>query len=497
MRGVMFQGTASDVGKSLIATAFCRLLVQKGFKPAPFKSQNVSNNSYVTADGKEIGRAQGLQAEACGLEALPVMNPILLKPSGSGQSEVVLMGERQDTISGMAYRDRYYESAIEWIGASLEQLSRIADTIIIEGAGSPVEMNLKQKEVVNMKVAELADVPVILVADIHRGGLFASVVGTLELLEAQERERVKGIIVNKFRGDPALFKEGVQWLEKRTGIPVLAVLPYIDHQLEGEDSLSLAERFSSYEKKDIDIAAIKLPYLSNYSDMEPFLAEKDTAVRWVERAEELGCPDAVVLPGTKSTFHDLRFLKTSGLAERIIQYVEQGGTIAGLCGGYQLLGRTLTDPHGYDSGTANSSAKGLGLIPGDTCFFDKKTTKRLAGRLAEQPEIYLNGYEIHIGQTKLEESSPFIRKEDGGEEGYYARNGRVIGTYMHHLFHNDAWRSEWLNRMRRKKGLPLRQVNRLEQKQKVFDQLAGHLERYLDWKQFLKILRMSERKTGQ
>ncbi|KAB7705375.1 cobyric acid synthase [Bacillus aerolatus] len=283
MKGVMIQGTASDAGKSLVATALCRLLVQKGFRPAPFKSQNVTNNSYVTDDGKEIGKAQVLQAEACNIEASPEMNPILLKPSGSGRSEVIWLGEQMEVILGMEYREQYYERAVKTIRQSLETLSRQADFLVIEGAGSPVEMNLKHREVVNMKVAELADVPVILIADINRGGLFASVIGTLELLEPDERKRVKGLIVNKFHGDPALFDEGKQWLEERTGIPVLAVLPYLaDHQLEEEDALSLTNRPSSSgrepEKEQTIMKEKEETYnqlaghLQEYLDWEKFLS---------------------------------------------------------------------------------------------------------------------------------------------------------------------------------------------------------------------------------
>ncbi|MFK2826114.1 cobyric acid synthase [Bacillus sp. B190/17] len=276
MNGIMIQGTASDVGKSFIVTALCRLLVQKGFQPAPFKSQNVTNNSYVTGDGKEIGTAQVLQAEACKINVGPEMNPILLKPSGSGRSEVIWLGERIERISGFTYRKQYYEKAITVIKQSLERLSSKADFLVIEGAGSPVEMNLKKNEVVNMKVAELADVPVIMVADIRRGGVFASIVGTLELLDPYERARVKGIIINKFHGEPALFDEGKQWIEERTGIPVLAVLPYLaDHQLEEEDALAGERKVEKEQKimKDKEETYNQLAdHLQKYLDWEQLLS---------------------------------------------------------------------------------------------------------------------------------------------------------------------------------------------------------------------------------
>lgn len=289
MKGIMIQGTASDVGKSLIVTALCRLLLQKGFQPAPFKSQNVTNYAYITDDGKELGKAQVLQAEACGLEPLPEMNPILLKPAKPGRSEVVWLGERIEVISGMKYRERYYDKAVETIQHSLETLRQLSNFIVIEGAGSPVEMNLKDREVVNMKVAELADVPVILVADVQRGGLFASVIGTLALLEPHERSRVKGLIINKFHGDPLLFEEGKQWLEDHTGVPVLAVLPYLaDHQLEEEDALSpptnkrqQAEQTLMNDKETTynQLAA----HLQKYLDWKRFMAIVDEGERETTR----------------------------------------------------------------------------------------------------------------------------------------------------------------------------------------------------------------------
>ncbi|MBM7649551.1 adenosylcobyric acid synthase [Bacillus ectoiniformans] len=499
MKGVMIQGTASDAGKSFIATALCRLLKQKGFHPVPFKSQNVSNNSYVTADGKEIGRAQGLQAEACGLEAIPEMNPILLKPSANGQSEIVWLGERKDTVSGLAYRKTYYEQAVKVITESLHYLEKENRFLVIEGAGSPVEMNLKTKELVNMKIAEMADVPVILTADINRGGLFASVIGTLELLEPQERSRVKGIIINKFHGDPHFFEDGKLWLEERTGIPVLAILPYLpDHHLEAEDSLSLAERFHANVRKPIDVAVIQLPYLSNYSDIEPFLYEEDTSIRWVQQAEEFGAPDALIIPGTKSTLHDLAFLKDSGLMNCIQQYAESGGIIAGLCGGFQMLGEYLTDPDGYDSGMAGRIEKGAGLIPAYTVFYSDKTTIRVKGKVPSHVtgnEIPVEGFEIHMGQTLLHSSPPFIVREDGSGEGYASPDGRIIGTYLHHVFHSDSFRSDWLNRIRQEKGLPLHssQVNR--DKQNAFDQIAEHLEKHLNWERFLGIIEEDKKDT--
>lgn len=481
MRGIMIQGTSSDAGKSFVATALCRLLLKKGYQPVPFKPQNVSNNSYVTADGKEIGRAQGLQAEASGMEAAAFMNPLLLKPSGNGSSEVILFGERLDVVSGMDYRTTYYERAVEAIQSGLLEAEKHGNVLVIEGAGSPVEMNLKKREVVNMKTAELADVPVILVADIDRGGLFASVVGTLALLEEEERKRVKGLIVNRFHGDPAHFEDGKKWLENYTGIPVLAVLPFMPgHALEGEDSLSIQDIRRPHAA--IDLAVIRLPYVSNGSDIEPFAVEEDVNVRWVQTAEALGQPDAIIIPGTKSTCADLQFLIETGLAEKISTYAANGGTVIGLCGGYQLMGRSLLDPEGSDTGVAGFVTNGLGLIPADTTFDKQKTVIRTSGR-AEG--IDLAGYEIHFGQTKVD-GEPFLTNGDD-EEGYRSKDGRISGTYLHHLFYNDRFRAAWLNRIRAAKGLAEKgpaNTNR----DAAYDAIAVHLDEHLDWPGFKAIL---------
>ena len=481
MRGIMIQGTSSDAGKSFVATALCRLLLQKGYQPVPFKPQNVSNNSYVTAEGKEIGRAQGLQAEAAGLEASPFMNPLLLKPSGNGSSEIVLFGERLEVMSGMEYRKSYYEQAVAAIQTGLTEAAKLGDTLVIEGAGSPVEMNLKKREVVNMKTAELADVPVLLIADIDRGGLFASVVGTIALLEDEERKRVKGIIVNRFHGDPSYFEDGKRWLEDYTGIPVLAVLPFMpEHTLEGEDSRSI--RDVRHAQADIDIAVIRLPYVSNGSDIEPFALEEDVNVRWVQTAEAFGRPDAVIIPGTKSTLADLQFLKQTGLAAKIDVLAQNGGTVIGLCGGFQLMGKTIFDPDGSDTGVAGSIEDGLGLIPADTVFQKKKTIIRTKGMAAGIP---LSGYEIHFGQT-IVDGMPFLTDGDH-RDGYRSHDGRICGTYLHHLFYNDVFRADWLNRIRREKGLDVRPPVVLN-RDSTYDAIAAHLEKHLDWPVFEAIL---------
>jgi adenosylcobyric acid synthase len=491
MKGVMIQGTASDVGKSLVVTALCRLFALEGKKAAPFKSQNMSNNSYVTLDGKEIGRAQGIQAEAARTEATVWMNPILLKPRSDQHSEVVYLGKALETLSGRAYRDGFYDRGIEVIKESLQHLQEEHDYIVIEGAGSPVEINLRDRELVNMKVAELADVPVFLVADIDRGGVFASIVGTLELLDESERNRVKGIIINKFRGDPTLFEAGINWLEEKTGVPVLGVLPFIEnHMIDGEDSLSIQTNRAG--NGDIEIAVIHLPYISNYSDIEPFYDEKDVTVRFIKSPTQFGRPDAVIIPGTKSTTNDLEYLMKTGLAETLIQYVKNGGKIVGICGGYQMLGQEIIDVAGTDTGIAGNRIEGLGLIPGITTFKEEKETVRARGSLHEVTGLKgsIDGFEIHLGITELfDNARPFLLLEGGKKEGYYSPNGQIIGTYVHHLFHNDEWRNTWLNQLREGKNLPAKTVvYRRELKEEKYNELAHELKKHMNWEKVKSIV---------
>jgi adenosylcobyric acid synthase len=495
MKGVMIQGTASDVGKSLIVTALCRMFANDGVKVVPFKSQNMSNNSYVTKDGKEIGRAQGIQAEAAKIEATVWMNPILLKPRSNQDSEIVYLGKSLKTLSGRGYRDSFYEKGIDVIKKSLEHLSSEYELVVIEGAGSPVEINLKDRELVNMKVAELADVPVILVADIDRGGVFASIVGTLELLEPDERQRVAGIIINKFRGDISLFEDGIHWLEKKTGIPVLGVLPYVEnHMIDGEDSLSLNNQFSSRKKGNLDIAVIHLPFVSNYSDLEPFLYDEDVSIRWVKQFSDFGNPDAVIIPGTKSTINDLNTLRDRQLDILIQKHIEQGGYVVGICGGYQILGEEIIDEMGSDTGIANKSVAGLGWIPARTTFYDEKETVRAAGVYHENTGLITNGklegYEIHLGKTVLhQQGCSFLVLENGKEEGYYGKNGQIIGTYLHHLFHNDEWRNYWLNMIRKSKGLNSKETIYIsEYKDKRYDEIAGKMRAHLNFEQLNDII---------
>lgn len=495
MKGIMIQGTASDVGKSLIVTAMCRILANEGVKVAPFKSQNMSNNSYVTQDGKEIGRAQGIQAEAAKIEPSVWMNPILLKPRSDQHAEIVYLGKAIETLSGRGYRDHFYEQGLAVIKESLHRLTDEFDVIVIEGAGSPVEINLKDRELVNMKVAELADVPVVLVADIDRGGVFASIIGTLELMESKERQRVVGVIINKFRGDITLFEDGVQWLEEKTGVPVLGVLPFVEnHMIDGEDSLSIRTQFSNQNKGIVDIAVIHLPFISNYSDLEPFLYEEDVSLRWVNHASEFGQPDAIIIPGTKSTISDLNTIKEKQLDSLIQKHVSKGGFVVGICGGYQILGEEVIDEDGSDTGIPNLKVKGIGSIPAITTFYKEKETNRVTGQYHKDTGLLTNhpleGYEIHLGKTIFsKKGSPFLTLASGEEDGYFANDGQIIGTYIHHLFHNDEWRNSWLNMIRKRNGLPPERIRFInEYKDKRFDMIASEMKSHLNWEQISNII---------
>ncbi|WP_397376576.1 cobyric acid synthase [Paenibacillus sp. p3-SID1389] len=513
---LMVQGTASDVGKSVIVTALCRIFAQDGLRPAPFKSQNMALNSYVTADGQEIGRAQGIQAEACGIAATTDMNPVLIKPTGDMHSQIVVHGRPYRHLSASDYREEFLPKAKPLV---MEALSRLRDKhgiVVIEGAGSPAEINLKQRDIVNMNLAEWADAPVILVGDIDRGGVFAFLVGTLELLEPHERARVKGFIINKFRGDLSLLQPGLDWLEQRTGIPVLGVLPFLpDLDIEAEDSVVLDTYPAHPEQapsKELDIAVIRYPHISNFTDFDPLAAEPDVSLRYVSKLSELGHPDAVILPGTKDTISDLEFLRRQGLAEAICSLIEEETRtqLVGICGGYQMLGEQLHDPEGVESNEPRS-ALGLGLLHLATTFLPGKKTVRVHGYTCEDQPISLHsknrrlpisGYEIHAGSTQqLRDTRPLFMLRVNEEpvqgsgtapeleqaetqthpEGAARADGRVFGTYLHGVFHNDAWRRAWLDGLRTSKGLEPLSVTFVSssRKEEAFDRLAEQVRRHL------------------
>ncbi|SDC00844.1 L-threonine O-3-phosphate decarboxylase /adenosylcobyric acid synthase (glutamine-hydrolysing) [Paenibacillus sp. UNCCL117] len=524
---IMLQGTASDVGKSLLTAALCRILLQDGCRVAPFKSQNMSLNSYVTPDGKEIGRAQGMQADACRIAATTDMNPILLKPKKDMVSQVVVHGKPYRDLDARTYREKYLPEAETVVKEALGRLRQSVDVVVMEGAGSPAEVNLKSRDIVNMRLAGWADAPVLLVADIDRGGVFASLVGTLDILTEEERARVKGFVINKFRGDVTLLKPGLDWLEARTGKPVLGVVPYLpDLGLEDEDSASLDRRLAEEQTKSLaaegrsseadgpklDIAVIRHPRLSNFTDIDPLLQEPDVRIRFVTKAAEFGHPDAVILPGSKNTVDDLLQLREAGLDREIVRLAAAGGWVVGICAGYQMLGRRLLDPELVESGLAELS--GLGLLPAETVFAADKRTVRAEGRTslyaAPGSHYPITGYEIHMGRTSFLEpvEHPFILKPEPGElegesgtgegkpEGDYPQDrkgqlahdgivtgdGRIWGTYLHGIMHNDDFRRAFLNRIRAGKGLaPLEpELRFLERREAAFDRLAEHVRGSLD-----------------
>lgn len=506
-RTIMVQGTASDVGKSLVTAALCRLFTQDGWQTAPFKSQNMSNNSYVTWDGKEIGRAQGMQADACGVQATTDMNPILLKPTKEMSSQVVVHGKPLREYEAREYRESYLPTAGGIARDALGRLREAFDIVVLEGAGSPAEINLKDRDIVNMRMAAWADAPVILVADIDRGGVFASIVGTIELLEPEERDRIRGVIINKFRGDVSLLRPGLDWLEERTGKPVIGVLPWLPGlELEAEDSLSLERGIepdiaesTSMGNCDLrtsgrlDIAIVRLPRIANFTDADPLRFEEDVTIRFVEKPSQWGAPDAVIIPGSKNTLEDLAWLRTQGLAELFLQHVESGGWAAGLCGGYEMLGKKLLDPLHTESEL--EKAEGLGVFPFEVIFTEEKRTLRVegCGSLLDPPlAMPVEGYEIHMGRVKWLEPAgrrPFqIRMkladqaEPLSDEGAMTPDGRVWGTFIHGIMHNDDLRRQWLNAIRGSKGwnpLPAKLRFRAR-REEAFDRLAACARAHLN-----------------
>jgi adenosylcobyric acid synthase len=347
MKAIMVVGTTSHAGKSLIVTALCRILSRRGWRVSPFKGQNMALNAYVTPNGGEIGHAQAVQAWAAGVMPCVEMNPILLKPQGDMTSQVILMGKAVGQVSASDYYEQYFTQGWQAIEASLRYLTNEFDLIVCEGAGSPAEINLKHRDLTNMRVALHLNAPTLLVVDIDRGGAFAHVVGTLELLDPEERALIKGVVINKFRGQRSLLQPGITWLEERTGIPVVGVIPWMEELFPAEDSLDLLER--SFKKKpasELTIAVIRLPRISNFTDFDPLEAEPSVTVKYITPTQSLGHPDAVILPGTKTTIPDLMLLQKTGMAAEIQSYAAAGGTVLGICGGFQMLGKTLADPEG-------------------------------------------------------------------------------------------------------------------------------------------------------
>jgi adenosylcobyric acid synthase len=460
----MFQGTGSSVGKSLLTTAFCRLFARAGYRVAPFKSQNMALNSSVTVDGGEIGRAQAAQAEAAGVEPTVDMNPILLKPEADHRAQVVVRGRPVARLGFGEYR-RMTPALLGVIRESLERLRRDHDLVLIEGAGSPAEINLREDEIVNMRVAHLAEAPVLLVGDIDRGGVFAAFVGTLALLPTEDRARVAGFLVNKLRGDAALLAPGLDELAARTGVPVLGVVPYIAESLvPAEDSLDLDALEGTRGPGVLTLAVARLPRIANFDDFEPLAREPGVRIRLARAPGDLEGADLIVLPGSKSTAEDLDWLRRSGLAAAVTAAAAAGRPVLGICGGFQMLGAAMHDPDGVESDARTTP--GLGLLPAETWLERGKTTVRVRGRVAAAPGLFaaaagapIEAYEIHAGRTAVGTARrPFEIDERqgavaGDRDGAVSAAGTVVGTYLHGLFANDALRRALLVHLAARRGL--------------------------------------------
>lgn len=494
-RTLMVQGTASSVGKSLLVTALCRLFAREGFRVAPFKAQNMALNSFVTPDGGEIGRAQAVQAEAAGIVPTVDVNPVLLKPEGDGHCQVVVLGKPIARMSAAEYHARKPELR-RIVGECLERLRSRHDLVVIEGAGSPAEVNLKDRDIVNMSVARAADAPVLLVGDIDRGGVFAAFVGTLELLEPDERSRIAAFVVNRFRGDVALLEPGLEFLERRTGVPVLGVLPYIAAlRIAEEDSVALEERARRPRggRNALDVAVVRFPRISNYDDFDPLEHEAGVAVRFVETEEEAHGADLLILPGTKCTAADLAWLRERGLARVVEERARSGEPVLGICGGFQMLGERIEDPFGVES--REPRVPGLGLFAIRTVFERTKVAAQVRARVRSPSFLAddrarggeVSGYEIHMGSVERlgDTPAPFEIVARNGTatrlaDGAIGAGGAVVGTLIHGLFENDAVRRSLLRALRKRRGLLDAGSGRIPSREAEYDRLADFAAEHLD-----------------
>ena len=501
---IMMMGTSSHVGKSILATAMCRILYRKGRKVVPFKAQNMALNSYVTRDGDEMGRAQVAQAEAAGMEPMVDMNPVLLKPTGNAASQVIIMGKPVGNMSAREYHRGYSLKAFDAVKEALGRLDKEYDTIVIEGAGSPAEINLKANDIVNMRVAKYLQAPVLLIADIDRGGALASLVGTLELLDEEERALVKGLVINKFRGDVTLLTPAIDFLEEKTGKPVLGVVPHIEQMgIDDEDSVSLEEKQAVPTDGDVRIAVIQTPKISNFTDFDALAHEKDVALYYVKAVEDLGEPDVIMLPGSKNTTEDMLYLGKSGLGEKILAHAKAGKAVIGICGGYQMLGEVIRDPQHTES--QNDEAAGLGLLGMETVFASEKLTSQVVAQCQDLHFMgqsisadNLQGYEIHMGHTAFTREAdkhPFTVCQRRGtvcasQEGTANAAGNVFGTYIHGVFDNDVFRRSVLNAIRHSKGLEALANTRnvMAEKQQAYEHLADVVENALDMEKLYQIM---------
>ncbi len=483
-KSIMLQGTMSNVGKSFLTAALCRIFKREGYSVAPFKSQNMALNSFITEDGSEIGRAQALQAQAAGIEPSALMNPILLKPTTDVGSQVIVNGRVRGNMRAMDYF-RHKRELIPDIMAAYDTLAERHDIIVIEGAGSPVELNLKADDIVNMGLAELTKSPVLLVGDIDRGGVFAQLIGTLDLLEPRERDMVKALVVNRFRGDIRLFSDGITILNERSGKPVAGVVPYTSVDLEDEDSLSdklLRETGDGL----IDIAVIRLPKISNFTDADVFRQYEDVSVRFVSRPSRLGQPDLIIIPGSKSTIADMRYMRESGMEKAVLGCAAEGVPVFGICGGYQMMGKTVSDPAGSECG---GSIEGMGLLDCDTVFSAEKRQTRVSGRFLEAEGFFsclsgaeFYGYEIHMGRT---EQRGEALTDLGG-----SFSGNAAGCYVHGVFDSGEVSGKIVEALFAAKGMPrsVKRTDRGAYREGQLDLLADAVENSLDMALIHRIL---------
>ncbi len=490
---LMVLGTTSGCGKSLMTTAICRVLRRNGERPIPFKGQNMSNNAWVDESCGEMAYSQALQAWAAGVTPNCAMNPILLKPKGDGSSEVIHLGRSV----GITKAENYYQ---DWFlpgwnvirKALLELNSFYGDSrFVLEGAGSPVEVNLQKRDLTNLRLAQFLNAKCILVADIERGGVFAQLIGTLSLLTKSERKLIKGILINKFRGNISLFDEGRSWLEDKTGIPVLGVMPWLNDVYPPEDSLDLFERKVIKTSAEIEIAVIKLSHISNFSDLDPLESEPSIQLKWIDSGASLGSPDCVIIPGSKQTLKDLEFIKKSGLDGKLNAYLKNGGHVFAICGGMQILGHTLSDPENLEGcGTRSkySSYSGLDLIPVKTIFKPYKNLIKREISVDWPKKLQIKGFEIHHGLTEpIDGCCPNLQPiSSEGNVGWFMKteyNSYIVGTYLHGIFDNGIWRRTWINMLREKKGLPRLDVNLSDYskyRNDILDKLANVFEHNID-----------------
>jgi len=490
---IMVLGTSSGAGKSLTVTAICRILKNSGEEPIPFKGQNMSNNAWVDWNGGEMAYSQALQAFACGISPSSEMNPILLKPQGNSTSEVIHLGKSIGITTAKNYYKDWFVPGWEVIKKSLNSIYQRNPNsrLVVEGAGSPVEMNLIHRDLTNLKVAKYLNANCILITDIERGGVFAQIIGTLELMKPEEKKLIKGIIINRFRGDISLFEAGKKWIESKTQIPVIGIIPWLNDTFPPEDSLDLLEKKAHITNPEIKVGIIKLPSISNFSDFDPLENEESILIEWIRESQNLGKYDFIILPGSKQTIKDQIFLENSGLSQDIRNYANYKGNIIGICGGLQMLGTTLEDPY-FKEGSKNHSEqkiKGIGLLPLKTTFSEKKLTRQINSESLWPCQSKINGFEIHNGQTEFDNMKSSLKIKPIFKDlnlGWYKENkegGTIAGTYIHGIFENDNWRDQYINLIRKSKNLPKltkKSISYKKKRESIIDNLAKEFDKHLN-----------------